>query len=135
MSDAEHDDMMSVADSQRQLNRQVQQMSHPLSRASRWMKLIAVFAIIGAIWTLVNSWWSSLYIWLPLWTSMLLFQAATHVSKATAAGSKEQLIEALDKLRLYFKISGVLALIGILTLVISLFFIVPHWLSLWGQTI
>ena len=129
MSDAKHDETITVEDSQKQLNRQVQKLSDPLSRASRWMKLIAVFSIVGIIWPLIGAWWTLFYLWVPVWTAILLFQAATHVSKAKLSGSEEQLIRAFDKLGLYFKISGVIALIGLITLVWSIFFPLPHWLS------
>ena len=129
MSNITHDDAASLADAQRKLESQIRQLSDPLSRVSKWMKLIAVFSIVGIIWPLIGAWWTLFYLWVPVWTAILLFQAATHVSKAKLSGSEEQLIRAFDKLGLYFKISGVIALIGLITLVWSIFFPLPHWLS------
>ena len=129
MSDAKHDEAITVADSQKQLNRQVQKLSDPLSRASGWMKFVAVLSIIGPVVSvLMASWWSLIYLWLPVWTAVLLFQAAKHVSNASFSGSESELIGALDKLRLYFKITGVVALIGLIFGLITLLFAVPYWL-------
>jgi Family of unknown function (DUF5362) len=129
MSDSKQEAVMPMADSQSQLNRQVRQLSHPLSRATTWMKLIAVFSIVGVIWPLIGAWWTLFYLWVPVWTAVLLFQAATYIRKAALSGSEEQLSRAFDKLGLYFKILGIIALIGLITLVWSIFFPLPHWLS------
>jgi len=130
----EEHNLLTVADSQRQLNQQIRQVSGPLSQASTWMKIVSVLGVVSAVVTLLFRWWYLLYLWLPLWTSILLFQAATRAEKAATSGSREQLSEALDKLRLYFKITGILAVIGILVFIVSLIVALPHWLRIWGHT-
>jgi len=128
MSDITRGDGASLADAQRQFESQIRQVSNPLLRASGWMKFVAVLSILGVIPALMTSWWYVFYLWLPIWTASLLFQAAKHARNVSFSGSEAELSEALDKLRLYFKIMGVVALIGLITSLITLLFTLPYWL-------
>ena len=125
MSNTTHDDATTLADVQRKLESQIRQVSNPLSRAGGWMKFVAVLSVISVIPALIYAWWYLLYLWLPVWTAVVLFQAATHVNKASLSGSETELSHALDRLRLYFKISGVVALIGLIFGGLSLVFAMP----------
>lgn len=92
---------------------QVREISEPLARVSGWMTFVGVLTIIGAIVSVVASLWNLLFVWLPVWSSFLLFRAASRVSDARASGSQADVVEAMDSLRVYFLIAGVLALITV----------------------
>jgi type IV secretory pathway VirB2 component (pilin) len=109
------------------LRQQVTHVSQPLSSASEWMKFLAVISVIAAIITLFSSLWYLLVVWLPVWLAVLLWKAASAVRSAWDSGNAGQLREALDRLRLYFKISGILALISLVFGLISLFVAVPYY--------
>ena len=96
------------------LQQKIRALASTLGSASNWMKFVAVLAILGAILSVFGSWLNLLVIWLPIWTSALLFIAADAAASAASSGSERELDRALDRLRLYFKISGILALIGLL---------------------
>jgi len=96
-----------------------------LARGSGWMKFMAVLSIIGAITSAIFQWWTILYLWISLWTAFLLFHSASLIVQAAEFGEAEKLNEALDRLRLYFKISGVIALVGLLVSLLSLIFAFP----------
>lgn len=117
----------------------IAQISATLHQSSGWMKLIAVITLLGIAFTLIHSIWTlgrfffslrwslvslALSI-IPVWTSVLLFRAASHVSDAAATGNDQQLRLTLDQLRLYFKINGVLLLIGLVITVLGLLFGLP----------
>ena len=118
----------------------ITQISATLHQSSGWMKLIAVTGIIGVAFSLINGLWTmgvvggSGLIWvllslvlsiIPVWTAVLLFRAATHVSRAASAGDDMELDHSLDQLRLYFKITGVLVLISLILTVAGVVFGIP----------
>ena len=90
----------------------VQEINSPLFQAKGWMKLIGVMSIIyGAInaITIVGI----VIAWLPIWVGVIIFQSASAAEEAQLTGRKEPLIRSLNKLSLYFKIMGVLMLVGL----------------------
>ena len=125
----------------------IAQISVVLSRSSGWMKLLAVVSVIGVVFSFISNLWTrgvlggarSLWsLWyllslglmvIPIWTAVLLFRAASHVSNAAVTGDDEELHHGLDRLRLYFKIGGILAVIGIVISVIVLIFAGARQLS------
>jgi hypothetical protein len=99
---------------------QIRRVSVPLAAAARWMKFVAVLTIVAGVASVVASLWSLVLAWLPIWSSVLLYSAATRVTTAAKDGKEDELVAALDKLRLYFLISGVVLLIAIILIVIGL---------------
>jgi len=94
-------------------NNAVRELSLPIHQSKGWMKLLGVLSIIyGAVsvFTIVGI----VVAWLPIWMGVLLIQAASSVEKAQVTGEKETLVESLNKLKTYFTIQGILALIGLL---------------------
>ncbi|EKE77452.1 DUF5362 domain-containing protein [Gallaecimonas xiamenensis] len=99
----------------------IQRLSLPLFQAKGWMKLVGVIAIIsGALQAL--SIVGILWAWLPIWTGVLLFQAASAIEAAQRSGSAEGMTEAMNKLKTFFTISGVMVLIGIILTVLFMLF-------------
>jgi hypothetical protein len=92
---------------------EIQALSEPLYRAKFWMKLVAVMMIIyGALSVL--SIVGIIIAWLPIWMGVLLFQSAGQVEKAHLAGDEQAMLTSLAKLKTYFTITGILALIGLI---------------------
>ena len=98
----------------------VREVSAPLFAAKGWMKFLGVLMIIYGV-LIALSVVGIIICWLPIWIGILLFQAATAVESTQASGSKMELYGAMSKLKTYFTIYGVLALIGIVVSIIALF--------------
>jgi hypothetical protein len=107
------------------LESQVRRVSMPLAAAARWIKFLAVLTIAGGVLSVIASLWSLVFVWLPIWSSVLLYMAATRVTSASSSGNEAELVEALDRLRLYFLISGVVTLIALVLVVVGMFAGVP----------
>ena len=98
----------------------VREVSAPLFAAKGWMKFLGVLMIIYGV-LMALSIVGIIICWLPIWIGVLLFQTASTVEAAQASGSKMELYGALSKLKTYFTIYGVLALIGIIVSIITIF--------------
>jgi hypothetical protein len=99
----------------------VKEVVAPLYGAKGWMKFLGVLMIIYAILIVVMTFGIGIIIaWLPFWIGLLLFKAAGSVELAATSGSRPALLEAMGKLKTYFTIYGILALIGIIIGVIAL---------------
>jgi amino acid permease len=81
------------------------------------MKFLGVLMIIYGILIAISI-VGLIICWLPIWIGVILFRAATAAETAQVSGSKMELYEALSKLKTYFTIYGVLALIGVIFAVI-----------------
>lgn len=83
-----------------------------LARASGWMKFVAVLAIAGGVFyaiTIVGI----IVAWIPIWLGVLLWQAADAASRAESETDPALLERALDRLRSFFTVNGVIALVGL----------------------
>ena len=97
----------------------IQQINSPLFEVKGWIKLIGIVTIIYGvllIFTLVGI----IICWLPIWLGVLLFQSASAVEGAHQMGDKRELHKSLSKVKTYFTIQGILALIGIVVAIISM---------------
>ena len=117
---------MDEQEAQRQL---IRRAVYPLARAGGWMRFLAIVSVIGAIVSVISTWWTLFWMWLPIWLAALLWQAANAARLAAHAGGEAKLTEALESVGRYFKISGVLALISLVLTVIGLFFALPLMLQ------
>lgn len=95
----------------------VREISAPLFAAKGWMKFLGVLMIIYGILVAITI-VGLIICWLPIWIGVILFRAATAAETAQISGSKMELHEALSKLKTYFTIYGILALIGVIFAVI-----------------
>ena len=85
----------------------------PLYRARRWMKFAGILTIIAGVLQ-VFSIWGIVIAWLPIWMGILLTGAAKQITLACESSDDTAAFTAMDKLRLYFKIMGILMLIFLL---------------------
>ena len=99
-------------------NAAVKEISLPLFNAKFWMKLMGVFMIIYGVLVALTI-IGILIAWLPIWIGVLLFQSANAIDAAYTQGDQEAAVRAMDKLKVYFIINGVLLLIGIILGVIG----------------
>jgi len=97
----------------------VKEVSGPLFGAKGWMKFLGVMMIIYGV-LMVLTIWGILICWLPIWMGILLFKAGAAIELAATAGNKSALYEAMEKLKTYFTVQGILALIGIVIMVITM---------------
>ncbi len=98
----------------------VREVSAPLFAAKGWMKFLGVLMIVYGVFAAITV-VGLIICWLPIWIGVLLFQTASTVEAAKASGSKMELYGAMSKLKTYFTIYGVLALIGIIVIIITIF--------------
>jgi hypothetical protein len=99
----------------------VKNVSLPIMQAKGWMKLVGVLSILYGVlmvFTIVGI----IFAWLPIWMGVLLMQSASSIEKAHATGDEAQLVVSLSKIKTYFTITGVLALLGLLMFALVFFF-------------
>ena len=97
----------------------VKELCIPLYQCKGWMKLVGVMSIIGGALqalTLVGI----PIAWLPIWTGILLIQAAGAIEQAYLGESQAAMTRSLSKLKTYFIIMGVLTLITLIAVVLLL---------------
>ncbi len=101
----------------------VRDLSQPLASGKGWIKFVGIFNIIvGALQAI--SIIGLLWAWIPIWQGVLLLQAGAAAERAQLAGDEVGLRQALDRLRVYFVIQGVLFIISLvlMALMFLLFF-------------
>ncbi len=101
-------------------NDQIRRVAAPLNEAQMWMKLVGVLAIVYGLLTAISI-VGIVVAWLPIWMGMLLFQSASRAETAYMSGNEKALVDSLSKIRTYFTIMGVVAMLGLL-MAIALFF-------------
>jgi hypothetical protein len=89
-----------------------------LYRAKGWMRLLGILSIIsGALQALSIA--GLIIAWLPIWIGVLLTSAASQIAIAHEQSDEVAFANALEKLRKYFKIMGVLAVLSIVFMVVG----------------
>jgi hypothetical protein len=96
----------------------VRDLSAPLYQAKGWIKLVGVLSIVGGVLYVITI-WGILICWLPIWMGVLLLKVASAAEEAHRGGNKADLATVMAKLKTYFTITGILALIGIVIAVIA----------------
>jgi hypothetical protein len=90
----------------------VHYFDEPLWRAKGWIQLMGgLFILHGVLMAL--SLGGIVLCWLPIWLGLTLMSAAKNIRAAAELDNKECMRLALDKLGLYFKINGILIIIGL----------------------
>ncbi|EQD45499.1 conserved hypothetical protein, membrane [mine drainage metagenome] len=97
----------------------VRDLSLPLASGRGWVKFVGIINIITGVLTALSI-VGILWAWIPIWMGVLLMQSGGAIERAQMAGDESALRMALDKLRVYFIIQGVLFIIGLV--VMALFF-------------
>lgn len=98
----------------------VKTLSLPLYQSRLWMKLIGVMMILYGILVALSI-VGIIIAWLPIWMGILLFQAASAAEEAQLNENQADLLNAMNRLKTYFTIMGVLTLIGLLFSLIGFF--------------
>ncbi|WP_297903566.1 DUF5362 domain-containing protein [Metallibacterium sp.] len=101
-------------------NALVRDLSLPLASGKGWVKFVGIINIITGVLTALSI-VGILWAWIPIWMGVLLMQSGGAIERAQMAGDESALRMALDKLRVYFIIQGVLFIIGLV--VMALFFV------------
>ncbi len=99
----------------------VRELSAPLAAGKGWMKFLGIVFIIQGVLVALSI-VGILVAWLPIWIGVLLLQSAGSLEQAQASGDEAQFRRSMDKLRTYFVVLGVMALVGIAIAVMSMLF-------------
>lgn len=96
----------------------VRDLSLPLASGKGWVKFVGIINIIvGALYAI--SIIGLIVAWIPIWMGVLLVQSGNAIERAQMAGDESALRLALDKLRVYFIIQGVLLIISLAVMVLG----------------
>jgi len=95
---------------------QIQQVSNGMTG---WLKFLGIVNIISGALTALSL-WGIIIAWLPIWLGVLLLQAATRITNARFANNEGELVQMMDKLRLYFVIQGVLIIVSIVVAIVAM---------------
>ncbi len=88
----------------------MRRIGQDLFRATGWMKLLGVLMIVYGVLaalTIVGI----LIAWLPIWAGILLLQAATAADRADREEDDGAFARSLSRLRLFFTLMGITALV------------------------
>jgi hypothetical protein len=96
----------------------IQEISIPLYRGKGWLKFVGIVSIVSGVISALSI-FGIVFAWLPIWMGVLLFQSASSVEQAQLSGNRDELAKAMDKLRLYFLITGVAIIVGLVITAIS----------------
>ena len=97
----------------------VKELTMPIFQAKGWLKLLGVVMIVYGVLIAISI-VGIIVAWLPIWLGVLLFQAAGKAEAAQISGQKQQLLESLHKIRMYFVINGVLMLVMLIVMGVGL---------------
>jgi len=101
----------------------VRNISIPIHQAKGWMKLVGLVSILQGVLMVVSTFgFGIIFAWLPIWAGVLLMQSAGAVERSYATGDEAQLVLSLSKIKTYFVITGVIALLGVIIGIMVIFF-------------
>lgn len=104
-----------------QRNPMLMMLINPLYQSKMWIKLLGIMTIIyGALMALTIV--GIIIAWLPIWIGVTLFQASTAIEEAYMTQNQGAFLKALNKIKTYFTITGVLVLIGLIFMGIAFLF-------------
>lgn len=98
----------------------VRDLVMPLASGKGWIKFVGIVNIVSGVLTALSI-VGLLWAWLPIWIGVLLMQAGGAIERAQMAGDESALRQALDKLRVYFIIQGVIFIVSLALM--ALFFV------------
>lgn len=88
-----------------------------LYAAKGWIRFLGILTLISGVLQALSI-VGLIFAWIPIWIGLLLCAASSRIAEAHEQGDAFALVTALDKLRLFFKITGILTLISLLAIVI-----------------
>ena len=95
---------------------QIQQVSNGMTG---WLKFLGIVNIVSGALSILSL-WGILIAWLPIWLGVLLLQAANRITNARFANNQGELVQMMDKLRLYFVIQGILIIVSVVIGIIAI---------------
>jgi hypothetical protein len=99
----------------------IKEISAPLYEVKGWLKFLGVLSIVyGALMVLTI--WGIIICWLPIWMGVILLKAGTSVDVAYQSGDKAQLMTSLGKLKTYFTVAGIAAIVALAVSIIAAIF-------------
>lgn len=107
--------MAQPATQEAQILNQIQQVSNNMTG---WLKFLGIMNIISGALTALSL-WGIIIAWLPIWLGILLLQAGNKISSAQFSNNRGELVQMMDKLRLYFIIQGVLIIVSIVLVIVG----------------
>ncbi|MFA8342769.1 MAG: DUF5362 family protein [Rhodothermaceae bacterium] len=96
-----------------QRNPMLMMLINPLYQGKLWIKLLGIMSIIYGVISALTI-FGLIIAWLPIWIGVTLFQASTAIEEAYLTQNQGAFLKALNKLKTYFTITGVLVLIGLI---------------------
>lgn len=82
----------------------------PLVRSAGWTKFIGIMFIIAGAFSILSI-WGIIFAWLPIWMGILLIQFSGLIRNGHGDKDPQKCRASLDKLRLFFKIFGIVMII------------------------
>jgi len=93
----------------------VKRLAEVLSAGASWMKFLAVLSwALAGIAILGSSGLMLIVAWAPIWLGVVLWKAAAMAQQAAFTGTEADLAQALEQLRFYFKLSGILRILAVI---------------------
>ena len=90
----------------------LQEILSVTGRMTGWLKFIGIVLIVyGAIYAITIV--GIIFAWLPVWLGVILLQAASKADSAKVNRNAAELPLIMDKIRLFFVITGVVSIISI----------------------
>jgi len=98
----------------------IQRLGEPLYRAKGWIKFAGVLLIINGVVS-IFSLWGILVCWIPIWMGALLCGASNRIRAAVEADDEAAYLAGMEKMGTYFRITGVLTIVGLALAVLAIF--------------
>jgi len=95
------------------------QLISNIKETKGWLKLLGILSIIAGALQAISI-VGILVAWLPIWLGIILTQAAGKGNDFVERGNPADLVEYHSKMKTYFTILGILAIIGLVCVGISL---------------
>jgi len=97
----------------------VKRMIEPLYRAKGWIKFAGIMSIIYGAMNVLSV-VGIIIAWLPIWMGIVLVSASKFIDKAYTDDQEADMVTSLDKLRLYFKIFGIVMIVMLVVAILGI---------------
>lgn len=91
-------------------------VNNAAGRMSAWLKFLGIINIAGGAICAITI-VGILFAWLPIWLGVILFQAGDRAYQTQFSPDLMPLLQLLQKLRLYFLVTGVITIISVAMMV------------------
>lgn len=105
----------------------------PLLMAEGWVRLFGIVTLIGGIFSLLGALAGAVVTFgigsigvlpagISIWVGIILIECAAELRRVKSLGSADSLAGAVDRIALYFKILGIMALVAVIVVLIGVLF-------------